>query len=135
MGIGRFGRPIASTTFITRLVCCQGNNELEFRIQDQRKDRRDWKRWQEYRPQRNDFNRPLIFSLARFYHEPDMWLFGGIFKVTARRKDGYKVELTEAGSGFIGRPKLRSPYSSRLVRVKMEGSVAIREAEQERGMK
>ncbi len=84
------------------------------------KDQRDWKRWQEYRPQRNDFNRPLIFSLARFYHEPDMWLFGGIFKVTARRKDGYKVELTEAGSGFIGRLKLRSPYSSRLVRVKME---------------
>jgi hypothetical protein len=39
------------------------------------KDQKDWKRWQEYRPQRNDFNRPFIFSLASFYHEPNTWLF------------------------------------------------------------
>lgn len=84
------------------------------------KDRREWQGWQEYRPTRDDFNRPLIFSLASFYHEPLTWLFGGVFKVRARHEDRYDVELTEIGAGFIGRLKLRSPYNSRLVRVKME---------------
>ena len=37
------------------------------------RDREEWQRWQEYRPGRNDFNRPYIFSLAKFYHEPDTW--------------------------------------------------------------
>jgi hypothetical protein len=84
------------------------------------KDRREWQGWQEYRPVRNEFNRPLIFSLANFYYEPDTWLFGGVFKVLARNKKRYKVELTDIAAGFIGRMKLRSPYNSRAVRVKME---------------
>mgnify|MGYP001248208840 CR=1 FL=1 len=84
------------------------------------KDRQEWQGWQEYKPARDDFNRPLIFSLAYFYHEQSTWLFGGIFKVLARHQDRYDVELTEIGTEFIGRLKLRSPYSSRLVRVKME---------------
>jgi hypothetical protein len=84
------------------------------------KDRREWQGWQEYRPVRDEFNRPLIFSLANFYYEPDTWLFGGIFRVLARNKKRYKVELTDIAAGFIGRMKLRSPYNSRAVRVKME---------------
>jgi hypothetical protein len=44
------------------------------------KNRQEWQGWQEYRPARNDFNRPLIFSLARFYHEPSTWLFGGVLE-------------------------------------------------------
>lgn len=84
------------------------------------KDRQEWQGWQEYKPARDHFNRPLIFSLASFYHEQGTWLFGGIFKVLARHEDRYDVELTEIGAGFIGRLKLRSPYNSRLVRVKME---------------
>jgi hypothetical protein len=84
------------------------------------KDRREWQGWQEYRPARNDFNRPLIFSLASFYYELDTWLFGGVFRVLARNKKRYKVELTDIAAGFIGRLKLRSPYNSRAVRVNME---------------
>ncbi|MGP8260260.1 MAG: GIY-YIG nuclease family protein [Acidobacteriaceae bacterium] len=84
------------------------------------KDRREWQGWQEYRPVRDAFNRPLIFSLANFYHEPETWLFGGIFRVLARNKKGYKVVLTEIADGFIGRLKLHSPYNSRSVRVNME---------------
>jgi hypothetical protein len=74
----------------------------------------------EYRPVRDDFNRPLIFSLASFYHEPGAWLFGGVFRVLARHKKYYEVELTEIAAGFIGRLKLRSPYNFRAVRVNME---------------
>lgn len=84
------------------------------------KDRREWQGWQEYWPGRDDFNRPLIFSLARFYHEQATWLFGGVFKVLARHTDRYEVELTDIAAGFIGRLKLRSSYDSRLVRVTME---------------
>lgn len=81
------------------------------------KDKREWQRWQEHR---DDFNRPLIFSLANFYHEPGTWLFGGIFRVLARNKKHYKVELTESAAGLIGRLRLRSSYSSRATRVNME---------------
>jgi hypothetical protein len=88
------------------------------------KDRLEWKGWQEYRATRDDFNRPMIFSLARFYHEPSTWLFGGIFRVLARHEDRYEVEQTDIGEGFIGRLKLRSPYNSRLVRVNMAGQYA-----------
>ncbi len=84
------------------------------------KDRREWQRWQEYRPTRNEFNRPMIFSLASFYHEPSAWLFGGIYKVLSRYDDRYRVKLTAIGGGFIGRLNLRSPYNSRAVRVNME---------------
>lgn len=84
------------------------------------KDRQEWQGWQEYRPGRDDFNRPMIFALASFYHEPLTWLFGGIFRVLARHEDRYEVELTDIGAGFIGRLKLRSPYNARTVRVNME---------------
>lgn len=84
------------------------------------RDRREWQRWQEHRPRRNDFNRPLIFSLMQFYHEPDMWLFGGVFRVLARHDDRYDVELSKDGSEFIGRLKLRSHYRDRGTRVNFE---------------
>ena len=42
------------------------------------RDPKEWQRWQEYRPQRKEFNRPLIFSVIQFYHEADAWLFGGV---------------------------------------------------------
>jgi len=73
------------------------------------KDRREWQGWQEYRPVRSEFNRPLIFSLASFYHKPESWLFDGIFRVLARHKKCYEVELTEIAEAFIGRLNSRSP--------------------------
>ena len=84
------------------------------------RDKTEWQKWQEYRPQRNDFNRPYIFSIMRFYHETDIWLFGGVFRVLARHEESYEVELTEIGKAFIGRLKLRSPYRERSTRVNFE---------------
>jgi hypothetical protein len=85
------------------------------------RNRHEWQEWQEYRPKRDEFNRPFIFSLASFYHEPDMWLFGGVYKVVERRPDRYVVELSQVGELFIGRLKLHSTYRERATRVKMEG--------------
>src|SRR5579884_2209681 len=64
------------------------------------RDKSEWQGWQEYRPARNDFNRPLIFSLVQFYHETDAWLFGGIFQVLARHKDRYEVKPLDSGRAF-----------------------------------
>jgi hypothetical protein len=84
------------------------------------RDKQEWQGWQEYRPKRDDFNRPNIFSLIQFYHEADIWLFGGVFRVLARHKDRYEVELSETGKGFIGCLKLRSSYRDRTTRVNFE---------------
>jgi len=84
------------------------------------RDEVEWQGWQEYRPARDDFNRPYIFSLIQFYHEVDIWLFGGVFRVLKRHEDRYEVELTDDGSGFLGRLKLRSSYRNRSTRVNFE---------------
>jgi hypothetical protein len=84
------------------------------------RDKQEWQRWQEYRPSRDDFNRPFIFSLIQFYHESDVWLFGGVFRVLKRHADRYEVELTDEAVGFVGRLKLRSPYRERATRVRFE---------------
>lgn len=84
------------------------------------RDKQEWQGWQEYRPARDDFNRRFIFSLIQFYHEPDIWLFGGVFRVLQRHSDRYEVELAKEGEGFLGRLKLRSAYRERATRVKLE---------------
>jgi hypothetical protein len=94
------------------------------------RDRREWQGWQEYRPARDDFNRPFIFSVMQFYHEPDILLFGGIFRVLARHPDRYEVELSSACANFIGRLKLRSPYRERTTRVNFENHYASFEVQE-----
>jgi hypothetical protein len=84
------------------------------------RDKKEWQGWQEYRPGRNDFSRPYIFSLIQFYHETDAWLFGGVFRVLARHEDRYEVELTDIAGGFLGRLKLLSAYRGRTTRVNFE---------------
>ena len=84
------------------------------------RSRERWQGWQEHRPQRNWFNRPYIFSVIAFYHEPDQWLFGGIWRVFDRRPGRYVVELTERGEGLMGRLKLHSMYRQRGTRVNRE---------------
>lgn len=90
-------------------------------------DREEWYGWQAYYPGRDDFNRNYIFTLMDFYHESDVWLFGGIFRVLGCHEDSkepkgyrYEVELTDHGEAFIGRLKLRSGYKSRPPRVNFE---------------
>jgi len=68
---------------------------------------KEWREWHETPLNRNDFNLPKIFSLMEFYHEPDAWLFGGIFGVMERLENGgYRVRLTDEGKRFDGRLKV-----------------------------
>lgn len=83
-------------------------------------DRERWKGWNEYRGHRDDFNKNYIFSLIQFYHEPDTWLFGGIYKVVERHADRYKVFLTPKNANLIGRLKVRFKRTGRAKSVSPE---------------
>jgi len=63
----------------------------------------EWKYWNQWRGNRNDWTRDYIFSLIEFYPKPDTWLFGGIFKVLERNSDGYKLEYVREYSKYEGR--------------------------------
>jgi hypothetical protein len=67
------------------------------------RDRDEWKGWNSWKGNKNDFSREYIFSLIRFYPQPEKWMFGGIFKVVERKKDGYVVVLEEQYQEYIGR--------------------------------
>jgi hypothetical protein len=51
--------------------------------------------------------------LIRYYHQKDMWLFGGVFEVLERRPDRYVVRLSRTQQEFVGRLL--------ITRVEMEG--------------
>ena len=66
----------------------------------------EWQNWNNWRGDnsRDDFSRKYIFSLMRFYPQPDKWLFGGIFEVKTRQKGAYyTTELLDKGREYIGR--------------------------------
>ena len=83
----------------------------------------EWQTWQEYRPNTDAFNREFVFALAQFYHEPETWMFGGIFRIVDRLPDRYVVELDRQGKEFISRLKLRTEYRSRTPRVNLESQI------------
>ncbi|MBA15670.1 MAG: hypothetical protein CMN73_04860 [Sphingomonas sp.] len=95
-------------------------NRIEQPLDVFARSREQWKGWQEYRPARDEFSRPYIFSVMHYYTEPDTWLFGGIWKVLDRLPDQYVVELDPQAEQFIGRLKLRLDYRSRATRIYME---------------
>lgn len=63
----------------------------------------DWHGWNAWRGSKNDWTRDFVFSLMEFYHRPDCWLFGGIFKVVERHHNHYKLDEIEEYSKFVGR--------------------------------
>ncbi|RJQ59618.1 MAG: GIY-YIG nuclease family protein [Stygiobacter sp.] len=87
-------------------------------------DKERWKGWNEWRGEKDEFNRQYIFSLIDFYHEKDTWLFGGIYKVLKRSQKkyarSYKVELTNQYNEMIGRLKFHWQRFGRAKSRKME---------------
>jgi hypothetical protein len=62
-----------------------------------------WRGWQEHRGSKNEWNRPLIFSLIDFPTKAGTWLFGGIFRIIERQPDRYEVQKLDDFSQFEGR--------------------------------
>jgi len=92
------------------------------------RDINEWAGWQAWFPNRNDFNRKFIFSLAQYPSAPDYWLFGGIWRVhglverdfPGGRRKFYEVELAEDLRPLVARLKLRRVWKERGTRVKLE---------------
>jgi hypothetical protein len=84
------------------------------------RSKEEWEGWNRYRGKRNRFNRKYIFALIEFYHEPDEWLFGGIYEVISRSTRGYKVQLVENWQEFIGRLKIHFKRPSRAPAFNLE---------------
>lgn len=88
------------------------------------RDREEWHAWNTWRSSKNDFNRRYIFSLIDFYPEPDVWLFGGIYRVlergAERQAHSYRVSLEEQASALIGRLKIRLKRPGRIKAVRLE---------------
>ena len=101
-----------------------GGEPLDIWTGDEDKNKLEWQDWQRYRPNNNAFNRRYIFSLMRFYPEEDTWLFGGIFEVLERGEQkyahSYKVKLTDIDEEFVRCLKIKSPYTARQARTRME---------------
>lgn len=79
-----------------------------------------WKSWQEYRPNRDEFSRPRIFSLVKLHYLTDKWLFGGIWDILERLPDRYVVRQSTDYAGFIGRLVIDYAYRQRGTRVNLE---------------
>lgn len=84
------------------------------------RSKEEWEGWQRYRDKKDNFNRKYIFALIDFYPESDIWLFGGIYEVTARSTRSYKVKLEESSKELIGRLKIRFKRPGRAKAVKLE---------------
>ena len=67
------------------------------------KSRNNWREWNEWRGERNDWTRPFIFSFMEFAPIEGAWLFGGIFQVKKRLRRGYEVADVREFTKYEGR--------------------------------
>jgi hypothetical protein len=88
----------------------------------------EWVTWSRWRPSRDEFNRPHIFTVARDRHNPALWLFGGVFEVVGRRNTpnahSYDLALREDLLGpFIKRLWVKFRPPGRAIRLSMENHI------------
>jgi len=86
---------------------CNGENQpLDVYV----RDRDEWVGWNTWGDSRDVYNRPYIFSLIDFYHETNVWLFGGIYRVISKYEENprrYKIEEMRKYSPYVGRLKVK----------------------------
>ncbi len=74
-------------------------------------DKSDWLWWNKWRSSKDDFSRKYVFSLIDFYHENDMWLFGGIYEILKRNDEpnshSHEIKELVEHSAFVGRLKIK----------------------------
>jgi hypothetical protein len=109
------------TDYKLHLACWNGTNQpLDVFVRDWD----EWVGWNRWRGVRDEFSRAYIFSLIQFYHEPDRWLFGGIFRILRRRAKNrapsYDVELVPDSAELVGRLKLILKRPARAKAVNLE---------------
>ncbi len=88
------------------------------------RDRKEWDGWNTWRKNNDRFNRSYILALIDFYPEPDIWLFGGIYKVLSRShvnySQSYKIERVPKYENLVGRLKIRFSTAPRIDSLRLE---------------
>jgi hypothetical protein len=84
-----------------------------------------WLYWNKYRPRRNEWTKPHIFSVMQVEPASDEWIFGGIFKVLGQNPNeapfDYDVELVrDFTEALIGRLRVRFWPAARVARPFLE---------------
>jgi len=93
--------------FKMHLACWNGKNHP---LDVFARSREEWAGWNSHRGARNRFNRSYVISFMQFYHETDIWLFGGIYKVISdKNPKKYDIELMADEVNLIGRLKVTMP--------------------------
>ena len=81
------------------------------------RDKNEWINWNKWRGAKDEFSRKYIFSLIDFYHESNMWLFGGIYEVLKRNNipfsHSYEIRELDEFSVYVGRLKVKLERPSR----------------------
>lgn len=68
------------------------NDDETHPLDEYLKDEKLWIGWNEWRGNKNDWNRPYILSFMEYYPRTDAWLFGGGFRVKSRLPTKYVLE-------------------------------------------
>ena len=77
MGLDIFFKDVFPSIFEHQGTISEGANPLELYASDEK----NWDEWNMWHGIRNDWTRPYIFSMMRYYQKTDLWLFGGVYKV------------------------------------------------------
>ncbi|MBN4055807.1 GIY-YIG nuclease family protein [bacterium AH-315-J23] len=81
------------------------------------RNKEEWHNWNRWRGNKNEFTRQYVFSLIDFYHEKDVWLFGGVYEVLSRNdipnSHSYEIEELKEFRKYVGRLKIKMPTPSR----------------------
>lgn len=85
----------------------------------------EWVSWSRWRGKKDEFSRPLIFSMAQSRAEPSRWLFGGVFEVTSRRPEpgtfAYDLALrTDHMTPYVKRLEVAFRLRGRTTRLNFE---------------
>lgn len=96
---------------------CAVWNGTSHPIEEMARSFEDWTWWNRYRADKDHFNRPFVFSVAQSLDGPDLWLFGGVFEVLARRDEPHAFSYDVAY-----RPDLLPGLTQRLlIRFRLAG--------------
>ena len=90
------------------------------------RDKKEWRDWNRWRNEYDEFSRQYVFSMMDFYHESNMWLFGGIYEITGRgekHSHSYEIRDLPEHSHFIGRLKIRMERPKRGRAFLLEGLI------------
>jgi hypothetical protein len=108
-----------------KLHCARRNRQGVDPLDDYAAGWDHWVYWNKFRPGRNEWSLPRIFSVMQVEPACDEWVFGGVFKVLGQNPADapfdYDIELVrDFTEALIGRLRVRFWPAARVTRPYLE---------------